>query len=130
MTGAAALGNGARIAVLLGLLAAGVLTGAAGWLVVDLWFPGGLALALLALFGLFLGSRLALGTGIGVGAATAGWFLSYVLLGVPRPEGDFLLGSSGIGMYVYLLGGVVLAVMCATMNLPGDRPLSAAGKAK
>lgn len=115
-----------RIAALLGLLAAGVVTGVAGWLVVDLWFPGGLALALLALFGLFLGGRIALGTGIGVGAGAAGWFLAYVMLSVPRPEGDLLLSSSGIGMYVYLLGGVVLAVMCATMRGPGDRPVSAA----
>ncbi|MFD5146434.1 DUF6113 family protein [Streptomyces sp. NPDC058401] len=126
MTGAWA---GGRIATLLGLLAAGVLTGTAGWLVVDLWFPAGLLLALLGLLGLFLGARIALGTGIGVGAATGGWFLSYVLLGVPRAEGDFLLGSSGISMYVYLLGGVVLAVMCATISLPGDRPLSAARNA-
>lgn len=130
MTGPAGMGNVGRIAALLGLLAAGALTGMAGWLVVDLWFPGGLVLALLALFGLFLGARIALGTGIGVGAATAGWFLSYVILGVPRPEGDFLLGSSGISMYAYLLGGVVLAVMCATMSMPGDRTLSAAGTAK
>lgn len=126
MTGAWSAG---RIATLLGLLVAGVVTGVAGWLVVDLWFPGGLVLALLGLFGLFLGGRIALGTGIGVGAATGGWFLSYVILGVPRPEGDFLLGSSGISMYVYLLGGVVLAVMCATMSLPGDRPVSAARNA-
>ncbi|MGW6705519.1 DUF6113 family protein [Streptomyces sp. NPDC054956] len=119
-----------RFAALLGLLAAGVLTGVAGWLVVDLWFPAGLALALLALFGLFLGGRLALGTGIGVGAGAVGWFLAYVILSVPRPEGDFLLSSSGIGMYAYLLGGVVLAVMCATMRGPGDRPISAAGPAK
>lgn len=119
-----------RIAVLLGLLAAGVLAGAAGWLVVDLWFPAGLVLALLALFGLFLGGRLALGTGIGVGAGAVGWFLAYVILSVPRAEGDFLLSSSGIGMYAYLLGGVVLAVMSATMSVPGDRSVSAARPAK
>ncbi|AWZ06306.1 MULTISPECIES: DUF6113 family protein [unclassified Streptomyces] len=119
-----------RIAVLLGLLAAGVLAGAAGWLVVDLWFPAGLVLALLALFGLFLGGRLALGTGIGVGAGAVGWFLAYVILSVPRAEGDFLLSSSGIDMYAYLLGGVVLAVMSATMSVPGDRSVSAARPAK
>ncbi|MFE2284053.1 DUF6113 family protein [Streptomyces sp. NPDC059443] len=119
-----------RIAALLGLLVAGALAGAAGWLVVDLWFPGGLLLALLALFGLFLGARIALGTGIGVGAATGGWFLAYVLLSAPRPEGDFLLGSSGISMYAYLLGGVVLAVMCATIGGPVDRAVSAARPAK
>ncbi|MEU6208919.1 DUF6113 family protein [Streptomyces sp. NPDC047023] len=119
-----------RVAGALALLVLGVLTGAAGWLVVDLWFPGGLLLALLALFGLFLGGRISLGTGFGVGGAAAGWFLSYVLLGAPRPEGDFLLGSSGIGMYAYLLGGTVLAVMCATMRLPADRPVSASGPAK
>ncbi|MEU8772700.1 DUF6113 family protein [Streptomyces sp. NPDC048606] len=114
-----------RIAVLLGLLVLGVLAGGAGWLVVDLWLPAGLLLALLALFGLFLGARLLTGGGLGVGVAAAGWFLSYVLLGVPRPEGDFLLGSSGIGMYAYLLGGSIVAVICATMRGPVDRPVSA-----
>ncbi|OKK20741.1 hypothetical protein AMK16_09935 [Streptomyces sp. CB00455] len=119
-----------RIAGGLALLVVGALTGAAGWLVVDLWSPGGLLLALAALLGLFLGGRIALGVGFGVGGPAAGWFLAYVLLGVPRPEGDFLLGSSGIGMYAYLLGGTVLAVMCATMRGPQDRPVSAARPAK
>ncbi|MFE0603691.1 DUF6113 family protein [Streptomyces sp. NPDC058892] len=122
MTGTLTAG---RIAGCLGLLVLGVLTGAAGWLVVDLWFPGGLVLALLALFGLFLGGRIALGAGLGVGAAAAGWFLTYVMLTVPRPEGDFLLSSSGIGMYAYLLGGAVVAVMCATVTLSPDRRISA-----
>ncbi|WP_412076831.1 DUF6113 family protein [Streptomyces xanthophaeus] len=119
-----------RIAACLGLLAAGALTGAAGWLVVDLWFPAGLLLGLLALFGVFLAGRITLGVGLGVGAAAAGWFLAYVMLSVPRPEGDFLLSSSGIGMYAYLLGGTVLAVICATMRGPQDRPIQAARPAK
>ncbi|MCX5584696.1 DUF6113 family protein [Streptomyces erythrochromogenes] len=127
MTGTLTAG---RIAGCLGLLVLGALTGAAGWLVVDLWFPGGLLLALLALFGLFLGGRIALGTGLGVGGGAVGWFLSYVMLGVPRPEGDFLLSSSGIGMYAYLLGGTVVAVMCATISLPADRPVSASRPVK
>ncbi|MFJ3907551.1 hypothetical protein EDE04_2491 [Streptomyces sp. 2132.2] len=119
-----------RIATLLGLLAVGLLTGAAGWLVVDLWFPAGLLLGLLALLGLFLGGRIAVGSGLGVGAGALGWFLAYVVLGVPRPEGDFLLGSSGIGVYVYLLGGAVLAVMCATLRGPFEGPVSAARSGK
>ncbi|MEU6294335.1 DUF6113 family protein [Streptomyces erythrochromogenes] len=127
MTGTLTAG---RIAGCLGLLVLGALTGAAGWLVVDLWFPGGLLLALLALFGLFLGGRIALGTGLGVGGGVLGWFLAYVMLGVPRPEGDFILTSSGIGMYAYLLGGTVLAVMCATITLPADRPVSASRPVK
>lgn len=119
-----------RIAGCLGLAVLGALIGVAGWLVVDLWFPGGLVLALLAVLGLFLGGRTALGTGLGLGGAAAGWFLSYVMLSAPRPEGDFLLGSSGIGMYAYLLGGAVLAVICATVQGPPDRPVSAARPAK
>ncbi|MEU9420581.1 DUF6113 family protein [Streptomyces sp. NPDC051000] len=115
-----------RVAALLGLLVAGAVTGAAGWLVVGLWLPGGLLLALAAVFGVFLAGRIVTGTGIGVGAAVIGWFLSYVLLSLPRPEGDFLLGSSGIGMYAYLLGGTVIAVICATMRGPLDRPVPAA----
>ncbi|MCJ1677974.1 DUF6113 family protein [Streptomyces sp. APSN-46.1] len=124
MTGGLTAG---RIATCLGLFAAGAVTGAAGWLALDLWFPGGLLLALAALLGLFLGGRIALGTGIGVGAAAAGWFLSYVVLSAPRSEGDFLLSSSGIGLYAYLLGGTVLAVICATMRGPLDRPAPGAG---
>ncbi|MFD6229531.1 DUF6113 family protein [Streptomyces sp. NPDC060232] len=127
MTGTLTAG---RIAGCLGLLVLGALTGAAGWLVVDLWFPGGLLLALLALFGLFLGGRLALGTGLGVGGGAVGWFLAYVVLSLPRPEGDFVLSSSGIGMYAYLLGGTVLAVMCATVTLPTERPVSASRPVK
>ncbi|MFB6617775.1 DUF6113 family protein [Streptomyces sp. NPDC056367] len=119
-----------RIAGALGLLVLGALTGLAGWLVVDLWFPAGLLLGLLALFGLFLGGRIALGTGLGVGGPVLGWFLAYVMLGVPRPEGDFLLSSSGIGMYAYLLGGTVLAVMCATLRGPLEQPVSAGRPAK
>ncbi|MDJ0385439.1 DUF6113 family protein [Streptomyces sp. G-G2] len=117
--------NPARIAALLGLLVLGALTAVAGWLVVDLWFPGGLVLALLALLGLFLAGRLVIGTGLGVGAPVLGWFLIYVVLGVPRAEGDFLLTSSGTGMYAYLLGGTVLAVICATLRGPVGRPVSA-----
>ncbi|MFF5702163.1 DUF6113 family protein [Streptomyces sp. NPDC012794] len=115
-----------RVAALLGLLVAGALTGAAGWLVVDLWFPSGLLLALLALCGVFLAGRIAVGAGPGVGAGAAGWFLSYVVLSLPRPEGDFLLGSSGIGMYAYLLGGSAAAVICATMRGSAQGPDPAA----
>ncbi|MFJ3927964.1 DUF6113 family protein [Streptomyces sp. NPDC090022] len=123
MSGVPAVG---RVAVYTALFVAGLLAGAAGWLVVDLWFPGGLLLALLAVAGVFLAGRIALGTALGVGAAAAGWFLAYVLLSIPRPEGDFLMSSAGIGMYVYLLAGTVVAVMCATMRGLGDRPVSAA----
>ncbi|MER5933697.1 DUF6113 family protein [Streptomyces sp. NPDC002054] len=119
-----------RIAALLGLVVAGAVTGAAGWLVVDLWFPGGLLLALLAVFGVFLAGRLALGGAIGVGAASAGWFLTYVVFSMPRPEGDFLLSSAGIGMYAYLLGGAVAAVICATMHGPVEGSVSAARPGK
>ncbi|MEV7616062.1 DUF6113 family protein [Streptomyces sp. NPDC089799] len=115
-----------RIAALLALLAAGAVTGTAGWLVVDLWLPAGLLLALAAALGVFLAGRLTTGNGLGVGVAAAGWFLTYVVLSVPRPEGDFLLGSTGIGMYAYLLGGAAAAVMCATMRGPVDRSVSAA----
>ncbi|RSS54582.1 DUF6113 family protein [Streptomyces sp. WAC06614] len=115
----------ARILVCLGLLVAGWLAGTAGWLVVDVWFPGGLVLALLALWGVFLAGRLLTGTALGVGAAVLGWFLAYVVLSLPRSEGDFLLSPAAISMYVYLLGGTALAVMCATLQLPPDRPVSA-----
>ncbi|WP_330332435.1 DUF6113 family protein [Streptomyces sp. NBC_00536] len=115
----------ARTAALAGLLVLGAVTGVAGWLVVDLWFPGGLLLALLALLGLFLAGRLVIGSGLGVGVPVIGWFLAYVLLGVPRAEGDFLLSSTGIGMYAYLLGGIVLAVICATLRAPAEQPVSA-----
>jgi Family of unknown function (DUF6113) len=106
---------------ILGVL--GVLVGIAGALVQAGWFPGGLLLALAGAAGLFLGSaRLVRGRG-GTWAAAAGWWLAVlVLLGWVRPEGDFLFGA-GLSAYVFLFGGTLAAVMCATLAPPG-RPRS------
>ncbi|MGW0562001.1 DUF6113 family protein [Streptomyces sp. NPDC003016] len=103
----------ARIAVHLLLVVLGALTGAAGVLVHAAWFPGGLLLALLAAAGVFYGSLYATGAKAGVGASAAGWLVAVVLLAVSRPEGDLLVGGSAVS-YAYL-GGVAVAVICATM---------------
>lgn len=44
-----------------------------------------------------------------------GWMISVVLLTSTRPEGDFLFGA-GVGSYLFLLGGMAVAVMCATLG--------------
>ncbi|MEU3371034.1 DUF6113 family protein [Streptomyces sp. NPDC006711] len=105
----------ARIALYALLVVVGALVAAAGALVQAAWFPGGLVLALAGAVGLFwTGTRLMGGRG-GVGAPAAGWLITVVLLTASRPEGDFVFGA-GIGSYVFLVGGMAGAVICATIG--------------
>lgn len=104
-----------RIAAYVALLILGALVGAAGSLVQGGWFPGGLLLALLATAGLFFGGLYVTGTQLGVGAPVAGWLIAAILLSMGRPEGDGIF-AAGLGPIVYLLGGMLVAVMCATMS--------------
>ncbi|MGW6457306.1 DUF6113 family protein [Streptomyces sp. NPDC055078] len=104
-----------RIAAYLGLAVFGAVVGAAGSLVQGAWFPGGLLLALLGSAGLFYGSLRATGTQLGVAAAGTGWLAAIVVLSTGRSEGDGLF-PAGIGPLVFILGGVMVAVMCATMS--------------
>ncbi|MET8677608.1 DUF6113 family protein [Streptomyces sp. NPDC004647] len=102
----------------------GLLVGVAGALVQAGWLPGGLLLALLAIGGLCYGGVKVTGTRIGGAAASAGWLIAVLLLTATRPEGDFLFGA-GIGSYIFLLGGMLVAVMCATLPRlpsPGGQP--------
>ncbi|MEV6791068.1 DUF6113 family protein [Streptomyces sp. NPDC051320] len=125
-TGMAAPLNGGRVAGYAGLLVLGALTGVAGALVQGDWFPGGLVLALLGAAALFYGGRLTTGTGVGVAAPALGWLIAVILLTATRPEGDFVFGA-GVGSYVFLLGGMVAAVICATLRTPA---WSASGSAR
>lgn len=104
-----------RIAAYLGLLVLGVAVGTAGALLQSGWFPGGLVLALVGSAGLFYGGRTATGTAFGVGAPAAGWLIAVIVLSLGRPEGDGVF-DAGLGPVVYLLGGALVAVMCATMS--------------
>ncbi|MET7717526.1 DUF6113 family protein [Streptomyces sp. NPDC005407] len=108
-----------RIAAYLGLAVLGALVGLAGSLVQGAWFPGGLVLALLAAVGLFYGSLRATETQLGVVAPAVGWLAAVVVLSIGRPEGDGAF-SAGIGPLVYMLGGMAVAVMCATMSRPAQ----------
>ncbi|MFE9763305.1 DUF6113 family protein [Streptomyces sp. NPDC005808] len=110
-----ALPSGGRIAAYAGLFVLGAVVGAAGALVQPAWFPGGLLLALAGAAGLFLGGARAVGTRVGAVAPAAGWMVAVVLLTASRPEGDFLFGA-GFGSYLFLLGGMAVAVMCATLG--------------
>ncbi|MFF5363539.1 DUF6113 family protein [Streptomyces scabiei] len=105
----------ARAAAHLGLFMLGAVVGVTGGLLQAAWFPGGLLLALLGAAGLFLGGSRATGSRAGAVAPAAGWMISVVLLTSTRPEGDFLFGV-GVGSYLFLLGGMAVAVMCATLG--------------
>lgn len=105
----------ARATAHLGLFVLGAVVGVAGGLLQAAWFPGGLLLALLGATGLFLGGARATGGRAGAVAPAAGWMISVVLLTSTRPEGDFLFGA-GAGSYLFLLGGMAVAVMCATLG--------------
>lgn len=104
-----------RTAAHLGLFVLGAVVGVAGGLLQAAWFPGGLLLALLGAAGLFLGGARATGGRAGAVAPAVGWMISVVLLTSTRPEGDFLFGA-GVGSYLFLLGGMAVAVMCATLG--------------
>ncbi|MFC7885051.1 DUF6113 family protein [Streptomyces sp. NPDC057376] len=109
-----------RAALYLGLFVLGAVVGVAGALVQPAWFPGGLLLALAAEAGLCLGAGRAVGRRGAAVAPAAGWALAVVLLTTSRPEGDFLF-AAGSGSYLFLLGGIAIAVMCATLA-PARQP--------
>ncbi|MFF3335135.1 DUF6113 family protein [Streptomyces sp. NPDC002888] len=104
-----------RAAALLGLFVLGAVVALAGSLVQAGWFPGGLLLALVGAAGLFLGGARATNSRGGAVAPAVGWTVTVILLTASRPEGDFLFGAGG-GSYVFLLGGMALAVICATLG--------------
>ncbi|MEU9285239.1 DUF6113 family protein [Streptomyces sp. NPDC048275] len=116
--------SGGRIAAHLGLFVLGAVIGVAGALVQSGWFPGGLLLALVGAAGLFLGGSRATGSRAGAVAPAAGWMVAVVLLTSTRPEGDFLFGA-GLGSYLFLLGGMAVGVMCATLG-QGRQPAESA----
>ncbi|WP_030860060.1 DUF6113 family protein [Streptomyces sp. NRRL S-37] len=103
-----------RVVACLGLFLLGAVVGTAGALVQPAWFPGGLLLALAAEAGLVLGATRALRSRAGGGWAAGGWTLVVILLTTSRPEGDFLFAAGG-GSYLFLLGGIAVAVICATL---------------
>jgi hypothetical protein len=109
-----------RAAACLGLLLLGAVVGAAGALVQPAWFPGGLLLALAGEAGLVLGATHLLRSRAGGVWAAGGWMLVVILLTASRPEGDFLFAAGG-GSYLFLLGGIAVAVICATLA-PGRQP--------
>ncbi|MFJ8359108.1 DUF6113 family protein [Streptomyces sp. NPDC093984] len=123
------LPSAGRMAAYLGLLVLGAVVGVAGGLVQGAWFPGGLLLSLAGAAGAFLGGAQVTGARAGALAPAAGWMVAVLLLTASRPEGDFLFGA-GIGSYLFLLGGMAVAVMCATLargRQPG-RPGARLGK--
>ncbi|WP_108933118.1 DUF6113 family protein [Streptomyces ardesiacus] len=103
-----------RALLYVGLFVLGAVLAVAGALVQPAWFPGGLLLALAAEAGLCLGAGRAVGRRAGAAAPALGWALAAVLLTTSRPEGDFLF-AAGIGSYLFLLGGIAIAVICATL---------------
>ncbi|MEU3093471.1 DUF6113 family protein [Streptomyces sp. NPDC006967] len=104
-----------RAGAYLGLLVLGAVTGVAGALVQPAWFPGGLLLALAGEAALVLGAARVMGGRAGGVAVAAGWMAVVVLLTASRPEGDFLF-AAGAGSYLFLLGGIGVAVICATLG--------------
>lgn len=92
----------------------GAVVAVAGGLLHDALFPGGLLLSLAGSAALFYGGTLLTGTRLGALVPAAVWLATVLLLSSARPEGDFLF-ANGIAPYVYLLGGAMAGVMCATL---------------
>lgn len=104
-----------RAAGYLVLFVLGALVAVAGALVQGGLFPGGLLLALAGAAGLFLGGARAARSRGGAVAPVAGWMIMVIFLTASRPEGDFLFSAGG-GSYLFLLGGMAVAVICATLG--------------
>lgn len=115
-----------RLAAYAGLFVFGAVVGAAGALVQGGFFPAGLLLALVGAAGAFYGGARAVGTKAGAVAPAAGWLVVVMLLTATRPEGDFLFGAD-LGSYGFLLGGMAVAVMCATLG-QGSQPSAPAAR--
>ncbi|WEV29716.1 DUF6113 family protein [Streptomyces sp. 71268] len=103
-----------RIAAYALLVVVGAVVGIAGALVQSAWFPGGLLLALLGLAALCYGGLHATRARAGAWSPAGGWLMVVLFLTATRPEGDFVFGS-GVGSYLFLLGGMFAGVMCATV---------------
>ncbi|GGX27636.1 DUF6113 family protein [Streptomyces chartreusis] len=103
-----------RVLAYVALFVLGGVVGVAGALVQPAWFPGGLLLAIAGEAGLLLGAGRAMGSRAGAVAPAGGWMISVILLTASRPEGDFLFGT-GVSSYLFLLGGMAIAVICATL---------------
>jgi uncharacterized protein DUF6113 len=109
-----------RAVAYLGLFVLGAIVGVAGALVQSAWTPAGLLLALAGEAGALLGGALAARSRGGAVAPAGGWMLAVILLTASRPEGDFVFAAGG-GSYLFLLGGMAVAVICATLG-PGRQP--------
>lgn len=108
--------SGASLAGLYVLLVAlGALVAVAGALLQAAWFPGGLLLALVGAGALFTGGARAAVAVTGALVPAGAWLLTVIALSTTRAEGDFVFGA-GLGSYVYLLGGIAVAVICATAS--------------
>ncbi|MEU0134143.1 DUF6113 family protein [Streptomyces sp. NPDC006296] len=124
--GPAARPDPRRIPLYAGLAVLGAAVGLAGALVQAALFPGGLLLALAASAGLFYGGRVLTRTQLGALVPAVGWFLAVMALLGGRPEGDYVFGQA-LGLALFMLGGMVVAVICATMSrLP--RPADDTGR--
>jgi hypothetical protein len=107
----------ARAAAYVGLGVLGAVVAGAGALIQAGWFPGGLLLGLAGCVALFYGGTRLTGTRLGTVVPGAVWLVCVLLLSSSRAEGDFLF-AAGVGPYVYLLGGAIAAVICATLPQP------------
>ena len=118
--------DAARMALYAVLVLLGAAVALAGTLLQAAWFPGGLLLALAASAGLFLGGRLLTGTQTGALVPAVGWFVTVLVLLGGRPEGDYVFADE-LGLGLFLLGGMVIAVICATLS---QVPNSATGNGR
>ncbi|MFJ5883914.1 DUF6113 family protein [Kitasatospora cineracea] len=106
--------RGVRVAVYALLFLLGAAVSVCGAFVQTLWGGFGVVPALAGCAGLFYGGLRATGTKLGAGCALGGWFLVLAVLLAPRPEGDLVLSATP-SAYLYLFGGALLGVVCATL---------------
>lgn len=96
-----------RVVALVAGVAAGVL-GSFTFGYTRAGLPVGLLVALCLSFAVFVTAGLFLRSRGAAATAVAGWFVSVVVLSMPRPEGDLIVPATPLG-YSWLLVGVVVA---------------------
>ncbi|MGD9482496.1 DUF6113 family protein [Streptomyces sp. TRM70308] len=114
-----AVRSAGRLALYAGLAVLAAAAGLAGVLVHTLWAPGGVLLALAGTAAVCVGGSLLTGRRAGAAVPAVVWTLTVLPLALWRlPEGDLLVAGDAVSSYVYLYGGLALAVVCATVQPP------------
>lgn len=122
-----------RIAILLGLLAVGVVIGTLGafvqadrWLIGSVPIPWGAIVVVAVLVGVERGATWAVMSRWGAWLVFGGWLVASLFFAADGPNGDLAISGGGRQMG-YLIAAVILGSATATIRVPSSAPRSTTG---